>query len=220
METIRCYIVDSSPLNREGLRRLLDGTDVVVLADASRLEGLGDDLVRGLDPDCVIVQVDRTGDAVFKFVDRARKLIGGTKLICITSQSVPDVLHQAFAAGADALLNEDISPDVLIRSVHLVIQGEKVFPSSLIGKLLQQGACNGAGIICAEPPKNLTEREVEVLRCVASGAANKVIAHRLGIDEGTVKTHVRSVQRKLQVHNRTQAAIWALHHGLAEPHDG
>lgn len=219
METIQIYLVDRSRLNREGLKRLLDSTDLAIIGDAADLEGLRRDLERGLDPDCVVLHVDHAKDGVSAFVAAGRKLVGAARrLVCLGSQLDPEVLQHAFAAGADALLNEDSSNTVMLRSLHLVMLGEKVFPSALIGKLVQDFIPHQrAAPACADARARLTQRETEILRSLAVGDANKVIANRLDINEATVKTHVKNIQRKLQVSNRTQAAVWALHHGLAAP---
>lgn len=221
MEQIRTYLVDWSRLNREGYRRLLDGTDLAIIGDASDLDGLQHELDSGLDPDCVVLHLDQAKVGVYAFVAAARALIGtARRLVCLTSQTNPEVMREAFAAGTDALLHEDITHLVMVRSLRLVMAGEKVFPSALLAKLLQGNTAERhAGPQSGEPGTQLTRRETEILQSVALGDANKVIANRLAINEATVKTHLKNIQRKLNVNNRTQVAIWALNQGLATPQE-
>ncbi|HEV7434462.1 MAG TPA: response regulator transcription factor, partial [Pseudorhizobium sp.] len=119
------------------------------------------------------------------------------------------------ACGIDGYLLEDISPEALLDSLHLVTHGEKVYPSQL------------ATYLCAEhlsPPRRdvkelghiipLSDRELHIVQWLADGCPNKVIATKLDITEATVKVHVKAILKKLGVQNRTQAAIWAIQHGI------
>jgi two-component system nitrate/nitrite response regulator NarL len=121
----------------------------------------------------------------------------------------------AFRAGADGYILKEIGCDSLIESLRLIKLGEKVMPSELVRHLPQHSMAPNSS---TEPEANLaellSEREIETLRCLVLGYANKVIAYRLYISEATVKVHVKAVLRKLMVQNRTQAAIWAVNHGV------
>jgi two-component system nitrate/nitrite response regulator NarL len=99
-----------------------------------------------------------------------------------------------------------MSGDALQQSLRLVLLGEKVFPTDLAHLLTngRMGHFNG-----------LSDREMQILACLLNGAKNKQIAYELKISDGTVKVRLKAILKKIHVRNRTQAAIWALNHGLA-----
>jgi two-component system nitrate/nitrite response regulator NarL len=123
-----------------------------------------------------------------------------------------DALRDAMNAGADGFLMNDVSPEALLQSLELVMLGEKVFPTNLAAMLLD--------LSNAPSPLNsvrgvMTPREHEILQALVTGSSNKMIANRLGITEATVKIHLKTLLRKIDVNNRTQAAIWAVNNGFS-----
>jgi two-component system nitrate/nitrite response regulator NarL len=103
-----------------------------------------------------------------------------------------------------------VSPEALIQSLQLIMLGEKVFPTNLASMLLDMNA-----IIPQHSIRGLSPREQEILQSLVTGASNKMIAIRLGITEATVKVHLKTLLRKIDVKNRTQAAIWAMNNGFS-----
>jgi two-component system nitrate/nitrite response regulator NarL len=118
-------------------------------------------------------------------------------------------------AGADGFLMKEVSPEALLQSLELVMLGEKVYPTNLASMLLD--------LTSAPTPLNsirgLSSREREILQLLVTGASNKLIAIRLGIAEATVKVHLKALLRKIDVNNRTQAAIWAMNNGFSTKAD-
>jgi two-component system nitrate/nitrite response regulator NarL len=123
-------------------------------------------------------------------------------------------MTNAIQAGADAYLMKDISVDALIQSLRLVMMGEKVFPSHLAALLISGKAGGTVSVDGAASRKGLSQREMQILQCLLNGDSNKMIANRIGITEATIKVHLKSVLRKINASNRTQAAIWALNNGF------
>lgn len=126
-----------------------------------------------------------------------------------------DLMLQAFQQGAMSYIIKEISCDRLVGTLRLVAIGERVLPPQLVDALEPrlQGADTGG----AERPADaacLSDREFQILRWLIVGHPNKIISQRMEISEATVKVHVKSVLRKLNVQNRTQAAIWAANHGV------
>jgi two-component system nitrate/nitrite response regulator NarL len=125
-------------------------------------------------------------------------------------------------AGAHGYCLSTIGCDALVKSLELVMLGETVFPSALflsnLGSFSRNREAVEAPIRVTRPTpsdrqaRNLSSREAEILRCLMQGAPNKVIARELDVAEATVKVHVKAILRKIQVSNRTQAAIWATEH--------
>nr|WP_158010645.1 response regulator transcription factor [Tardibacter chloracetimidivorans] len=127
---------------------------------------------------------------------------------------VEDVAN-AFGAGVDGYLVKAISCEPLGSALRLVAHGEKVIPSQIVEALADPVWRNGARALdTGKLDLNLSDREIEILRCLVTGDANKIIARRLDITEATVKVHIKAILRKLRVMNRTQAAIWAVTRGL------
>jgi len=121
-------------------------------------------------------------------------------------------LTHSFDIGVDAYLESTTSQEGLRQSLDMVVSGERIFPARLKDTAMEPGY--GTETAQTGLPSNLSARELEILRHLASGRANKVIANELRITEATVKVHVKGILRKIGATNRTQAAIWALHNGL------
>jgi two-component system nitrate/nitrite response regulator NarL len=138
-----------------------------------------------------------------------------TKVVLLAAELDLGLMSDYFAAGASAYLLKKISADALEESIRLVLAGEKVLPSWLatviprIG-MSRQPTAKGGGF------RNLSNREIDVLRYLASGESNKAIADTLGIAESTVKVHVKRILHKIHASNRTQAAVWGAARGLAK----
>jgi two-component system nitrate/nitrite response regulator NarL len=133
------------------------------------------------------------------------------RVVVLASALSVESLREAMNTGADGVLMKDVSPEALIQSLELVMMGRKVFPANSAALLLDLS--NAA--IPVPAVRGLSLREQDVLRALATGASNKMIAHSLSIAEATVKVHIKTVLRKIDVNNRTQAAIWALNNGFS-----
>jgi two-component system nitrate/nitrite response regulator NarL len=120
-----------------------------------------------------------------------------------------EALRAAMGGGADGFLSKSVSPEALIQSLQLVLLGEKVFPTNLAAMLLDMNAPSPLNSV-----RGMTRREHEILQALVTGASNKMIAIKLGITEATVKVHLKTLLRKIDVNNRTQAAIWAMNNGF------
>jgi two-component system nitrate/nitrite response regulator NarL len=122
-----------------------------------------------------------------------------------------------FDAGANVLLVKTASRETFVRTLWLAALGETLLPREFLGHL-RSGApkqqLRTAGPDHEIGSSHLSDRERSILHCLIQGASNKVIARRIGIAESTVKVHVKTILRKIRVHNRTQAAIWAMNNNL------
>jgi two-component system, NarL family, nitrate/nitrite response regulator NarL len=132
----------------------------------------------------------------------------GAKIVALTSEADSREIGFDDIAPLSGILTYGLSAAAFVQSLHLICSGERVFPDDLALGLRPKAPAGGA-----EPgPRGdrLSPREQEILTHLVAGDANKAIARKLGITEATVKVHLKSVQRKIRVQNRTQAAIWAL----------
>ncbi len=215
MENVEILLVDANKLFREGLKRLLDNSSFVITAEADALQ---DGIVRmeaGSQAKVALVEFDAGSDDV-SLLHQMREKFPELKLVVLAA-TTRNIHHLArcFEAGADAYLLKNISPDALKQSLKLVLLGEKVFPTRLAALLVSGQVDTQKPSTASADLEGLSEREVQILRCLLNGHPNKVIAKKLNITEATVKVHLKGVLKKINAANRTQAAIWALNNGLS-----
>ncbi len=215
MEQVRLLIIDPNTLFREGMRVLLSGTQFDVAHEASDVtEGL--EVVQSND-EIGIVILDFTNDGSdteLQILKQMRAANEDIKLIVLTNDMSARLLARALNAGADGYLLKSLSSKSLVQSLRLVGLGEKVFPTKLATMIMSGQIDPALAEARVSSVKGLSGREREILGCLLHGQPNKVISRQLGITEATVKVHLNAVMRKLNVSNRTQAAIWAISHGL------
>ena len=128
-----------------------------------------------------------------------------------------DDLDQLESLGdsVDGAIMQDASPEVLCQSLRLIVTGERVLPTALLSRLFLRQIDSVHTVERYEPGHGLSKRELQILQKLVLGSSNKEIGRGLQITEATVKVHLRTILRKIQVSNRTQAAIWAINAGLA-----
>jgi NarL family two-component system response regulator LiaR len=225
-ETITVLIVDDHAVVRQGLRTFLDLQDGVSPGDLTALpiEVVGEaangveavELAGHLQPDVVLLDLvmpEMDGiEAAPKILDESPH----SRVIILTSFGEEDKVFPAIRAGAQGYLLKDIPPNELVQAVRAAYLGQVQLHPEVARKLMSAVAAK-EGSPASQPAAlfdELTEREIEVLRLIAEGLNNREIAERLIISDKTVKTHVSSILGKLHLEDRTQAAIYALRHGL------
>ncbi len=218
MGQVDTVLVGSKTLMREGLKQLLAGSLIQISGEAARLSDVGQTM-NGHMADLVLFDVAEFQDEVALGVKDLKQRYPRLKLVMLTDVLDAGQLSASLAAGVDGYLMKEISCEALLQSLQLVMLGEKVFPTDL-ATLLVNGTPtaprSGKRVLSDEVrSRGLSEREMQILQCLAQGDSNKTIANRLDITEATVKVHVKSLLRKIQASNRTQAAIWAVNQGLA-----
>ncbi|TWB62273.1 LuxR C-terminal-related transcriptional regulator [Nitrospirillum viridazoti] len=224
MATHDVLVIDPSTLFRQGLRQLLP-QDFRVVSEARDVEAARAELSAPTPNDISGAKLSGRGIALVLFdvtdagefraaASQLHTLFPEARLVYLTNGFDAPRLRMALEAGIDGYLTKDRSSNALIQSLHLVMLGEKVFPSDLALLLTQQNHTGSVG--AGSPHKGLSMRETQILRALVKGESNKVIANGLHITEATVKVHLKSLLRKINCNNRTQAAIWALNNGLTE----
>ncbi|MEV0163031.1 response regulator transcription factor [Nonomuraea fuscirosea] len=205
---IRVLIADDHPVVRQGLRTFLDlQDDITVVGEAG--DGVqAVELVAELAPDVLLLDLRMP---VLDGLGALERLSGATtRIVVLTSVSDPSDVGPAMRAGAAGFLYKDVDPPALVQAVRAVHGGQVLLAPEAAEAMLSS---RGGG--AAPAPVPLTEREREVLALIAAGRSNREIARSLAVAEKTVKTHVSNVLMKLGVQDRTQAALYAVRHGLA-----
>jgi two-component system, NarL family, response regulator LiaR len=210
---IRVLICDDHPLVREGLRSFLgtvDGLEVVGEAsDGNEAVRLAAELV----PDVILMDLAMPS---MDGIEATSRIVGerpGAKVIALTSFATDDKVFPAIRAGAAGYLLKEAEPAEIADAIAKVHRGDSILHPAIAERLMRE--------VAAATPRahrtDLTARELEVLRLIAAGRSNREIARELEVAEKTVKTHVSNVLSKLGVADRTQAALYAVQHGLAHP---
>ena len=191
---------------------MLEETGAEVVGDHASAEEVKD-RGAGFAPVVYLLMQSAASQGIRQEIARLRRADPGSRVAVMRAHLATHDLVEAFTAGGDGFLLEDIGAQALHESLSLIALGEKVFPSQL-ATLLSTDERRSDTMLRRSP---LTRREREIVLCLTQGKSNKEIANELDLALATVKVHVKSLLRKLGLHNRTQAAIWALESGLIEP---
>ncbi|MEV7236139.1 response regulator transcription factor [Streptomyces sp. NPDC051020] len=208
---IRVLLVDDHQVVRRGLRTFLEiQDDIEVVGEAADgAEGVARS--EELRPDVVLMDIKMPGTDGIEALRKLRGLDNPAKVLIVTSFTEQRTVVPALRAGASGYVYKDVDPEALAGAIRSVHAGHVLLQSEVAGALLAQedtGAGTGRG-------STLTEREREVLGLIADGRSNREIARSLVLSEKTVKTHVSNILMKLDLADRTQAALWAVRHGVA-----
>jgi two-component system nitrate/nitrite response regulator NarL len=216
MTEITTFVIDANRLSREGLIAILTRGELNVAREASTFDELPSRSPGDSDPDLILIDCGSDPEAGRADLEQLRAWYPTSKIVVLSASEDPSFLVACFGAPVDGLVSKNVSSSALLKSLHLVLAGERVFPSQLVAMLLAGGASANVSTpkLQAGSP-SLSERETQILQCLVAGDSNKAIANRLNVTEATVKVHLKSILRKIQVRNRTQAAIWALNRGMS-----
>ena len=211
-DKIRVLIADDHAVVREGLRSFLGvQDDIEVVAEASD----GEEAVRKVQastPDVVVMDLVMPRLDGVEAIAQIRATNPDVKIIVLTSFADDDKMLAAVRAGATGYLLKDAKPQELGDAIRVANRGEALVHPAVAARLMREVAAKDT----AAPSHSLTARELEVLRLLARGLPNKQIARELEIAEKTVKTHVSNILQKLELHDRTQAVVYALREGIVD----
>jgi DNA-binding NarL/FixJ family response regulator len=216
-ERITVLVVDDHAVVRRGLLAFLDSEpDLEVVGDADGGTGALDLLARldaeGRRPDVVLMDLQMEPVDGIESTRRVRARYDDVEVVALTSFAEEERVHAALEAGASGYLLKDSDADEVAAAVRAAHRGELQLDPAVARRLMSSLRAKPRHDLFEE----LTGREVEVLRLVGAGRANKEIATELDISERTARTHVSHVLAKLGLSSRTQAALWAVREGLVD----
>ncbi len=211
--SINILIADDHSMIREGLRQLLELDDnLKVVAEAAN----GDEALENIEkykPDVVLLDINMPQKTGLQVLAELKKKKCTSKILMLTIHNEAEYLVKAVDGGCDGYVLKDSNYEVLKNAVYAVYNNENYIQTDLISTLNEGLSSNNADI---DKLNLLTNREEEVLKLIAEGLFNKEIAAKLEISERTVKNHVSNIFKKIDVSDRTQAAVFAIKNNLVD----
>ena len=213
----RILIIDDHPLFRKGVAQLINdmGDEFTLIGEAqSGYEGI--QLALQHNPDLILLDLNMEGMNGIETLIELKKNEIDSYVIVLTVSNAEEDLVAALRNGADGYLLKDLEPEVLQSKLQSAMKGQIVLDQNLSEKLASSIRQDQNMPPETEEDVSLTNREREILELIAAGKSNKLIARDLNISDGTVKVHVKNLLRKLKVHSRLEAAVWALGHNIGK----
>lgn len=206
--TSSIMLVDDHPLLRKGLRQLITlGDDMEVVAEASN----GADaitLANEHDPDLILMDLNMQGMDGLETLRRMREDGISSRIVMLTVSDADEDVLNAISSGADGYLLKDMEPEEMLAQIERALTGKMVLSES-VTQVLATAIRNP--LVKQDIEKDsLTQREWEILKLIAKGMSNKLIARELNISDGTVKVHVKHLLKKLHLRSRVEAAVWMI----------
>lgn len=204
----RVLVIDDHPLFRRGVCQLLELESgyAVVGEAASGQEGIA--RARELDPDLILLDLNMKGMNGLETLRTMRDHEIDARIIILTVSNAPEDLIAAIRAGSDGYILKDNDPADMLSLIGNVMKGQNAISPELTSLLAT--ALRQESVVDSRNAANLTERETAILKCLAVGKSNKLIARELEIMESTVKVHIRNLLKKLKFRSRVEAAVWAV----------
>ncbi|MGV9775465.1 response regulator [Streptosporangium sp. NPDC003464] len=215
---LRAVIADDQALVRTGFRMILAADGIEVAAEAANgAEAVA--AVRRTRPDVVLMDIRMPQ---MDGIEATRRILAGgadeTRVLILTTYDLDHYVYTALAAGASGFLLKDVTPEHLVAAVRLVRSGDALLAPTITRRLVERFAPrDDTGAALHRDLSELTPRELEVLRLLATGLSNAELADRLTLSPTTVKTHVARILSKLGLRDRVQAVVVAYETGLISP---
>lgn len=201
-------LIDDHPMLRSGVKQLISlEPQLKVIGEASNGQQ-GIELAEELDPDLILLNLNMPGMNGLETLDQLRtRTLSGRVVVFSVSNHEDDVIS-ALKRGADGYLLKDMEPEDLLRSLHQAAAGQVVISEALTPVLA--ASLRESRPSSERDVQQLTPRECDILKLIAQGLPNKMIARKLTITESTVKVHVKHLLKKMKLKSRVEAAVWVL----------
>lgn len=205
-------LIDDHPLLRKGVKQLIELDDeLIVIAEASNaIDGIK--AAKETEPDLILLDLNMPNINGIETLKMLRDDDVASRVIVFTVSDNEEDVVAALKAGADGYLLKDMEPEELLESLRQAALGKVVISdklTTLLAQALQSGRSSNKSDI-----SSLTPREKQIIKLIAAGLPNKLIARKLNITEGTVKVHVKHLLKKLRLRSRVEVAVWAVQEGL------
>ena len=204
-DKLKVLIIDDHPLMRRGIQQLVELEEGFELVGGAGNGSEGINLALQTSPDLIILDLNMKGLSGLDTLKALRAEDVDARIVILTVSDAKNDIFTLIDAGADGYLLKDTEPDTLLSQLKRIAQGEVILSDSIKNLLLERQSSQS-------PIDSLTDREIDVLRLVATGLSNKQIAGQLFISEETVKVHIRNLLRKLNVHSRVAATVLYFEH--------
>jgi nitrate/nitrite response regulator protein homolog len=204
-DKLKVLIIDDHPLMRRGIQQLVELEEGFEVVGGAGNGSEGINLALQTSPDLIILDLNMKGLSGLDTLKALRAEDVDARIVILTVSDAKNDIFTLIDAGADGYLLKDTEPDTLLSQLKRIAQGEVILSDSIKNLLLERQSSQS-------PIDSLTDREIDVLRLVATGLSNKQIAGQLFISEETVKVHIRNLLRKLNVHSRVAATVLYFEH--------
>jgi NarL family two-component system response regulator LiaR len=213
MNKIRLLVVDDQTVVREGLAAILANYSDIEVVGQAEDGSQALKLAQQTQPDVILLDLVMPNMDGLTAIPKIKEIAPETRILVVTSFAENDRVYQAIKAGALGYILKDATREQLLQAIRDVAQGRASLQPSIAVKLIQEINHPSELLYTADP---LTRRELETLRLIARGMSNQEIATELVVHERTIAKYVSSILDKLQLANRTQAALYALREGLTD----
>lgn len=219
---ILTYLICPSVLLRSGFSHILSGTQFNLSPDEFK-DPSDVQEISNSEPFLLLVCTNGASSEPAQIVESLKEKCPSARVVIVADHIEPKALIEAYKVGIDGICGTGMDRHVLLKTLELVMLGERFIPASMGLGLLDgtpesQQAAGGSNVLSMRMDSNaearLSGREQQILHWLVEGASNKHIARQLGVAEATVKVHVKAILRKAKVANRTQAAMWAQRHAV------
>ena len=204
-DKLKVLIIDDHPLMRRGIQQLVELEEGFEVVGGAGNGSEGINLALQTSPGLIILDLNMKGLSGLDTLKALRAEDVDARIVILTVSDAKNDIFTLIDAGADGYLLKDTEPDTLLSQLKRIAQGEVILSDSIKNLLLERQSSQS-------PIDSLTDREIDVLRLVATGLSNKQIAGQLFISEETVKVHIRNLLRKLNVHSRVAATVLYFEH--------
>lgn len=209
---ITILLVDDHPMLRQGVAQLIEMEEELrVVGEASD----GNEAITkalALEPDMILLDLNMKGLSGIETLAEMRKRSIDARIVVFTVSDDQKDVTAALREGADGYLLKDSEPEELLPAIKQAAMGQQVFSPQLAQ--VMAAALTDKSEHAADVVASMTPRELDILKLVAQGQTNKMVARELSISEATVKVHVKNLLRKLSLRSRVEAALWAVKHIL------
>jgi two-component system nitrate/nitrite response regulator NarL len=213
-------VIEPSYILRAGLKRIFARSSFRIEYETASLAEFWDIVPAGTGLAAILIDLHQQAETLEEDLDRLRSAFPEARIVLMADSDPDKWWERAVSVGADGLLLKTSRGEAIVKSMELVQLGERVFPAEPFIKRRDKGTQQTLPQRSDDRViSNLSMREIEVLKELSDGSANKAIARRLGISEATVKVHVKAILRKTRARNRTEAAVWAKARGLDDATD-